>query len=293
MPTLAELATVAHAHNLLLIDDLGSGTLLDTTAYGLAYEPMVQESIAAGADVVTFSGDKLLGGPQAGIILGRKATIEALRRHPMARALRVDKMTLAALEATLQAYHRGRAVDEIPVWQMIAVSPAALQQRATAWQTWLVAHQIGAAVWTGESAVGGGSLPGETLPTWLLAIPVPQPDAAAVLGAIVQQGGLGQRRWDIASFLQGVQHLPPMPLVLARHRSKQLPCPLGQYRLDFSRLRFTQRRQIGPDGVDKLPDPVPRPPSDVAPHPTPMSSVVKLSIAGASTRPMMSSRGTT
>ncbi len=179
MPSLAELATAAHERGLLLIDDLGSGTLLDTAAYGLAAEPTVQESIAAGADLVTFSGDKLLGGPQAGIIAGRAELVERLRRHPMARALRVDKLTLAALEATLHSYRRGRAPAEIPVWRMMAEPLMALQARAATWQAHLATHSIVAAVLPGESAVGGGSLPGETLPTALLAIDHAAPDAVA------------------------------------------------------------------------------------------------------------------
>lgn len=179
MPTLAELAAFAHSRGLLLLDDLGSGTLLDTTQYGLAPEPMVQQSIAEGADLVAFSGDKLLGGPQAGILVGRAELIDRLRRHPIARALRVDKMTLAALEATLAAYRRGRAAEELPVWQMIAATREALQARAATWQTFLVAQGIPAHLQPGESAVGGGSLPGETLPTVLLAIEHLAPDAAA------------------------------------------------------------------------------------------------------------------
>lgn len=179
MPSLAELAAAAHARGLLMIDDLGSGTLIDTAAYGLAPEPTVQQSVAAGADLITFSGDKLLGGPQAGILVGRAELIERLRRHPLARALRVDKLTLAALEATLHSYRRGRAEQELPVWRMIAVPIAELQTRATGWQTLLAAQNIVAAVQAGESAVGGGSLPGETLPTTLLAIDHPAPDAVA------------------------------------------------------------------------------------------------------------------
>ena len=135
--------------------------------------------MAAGADLVTFSGDKLLGGPQAGLIVGRAELVERLRRHPMARALRVDKMTLAALEATLRSYRRGRAVDEIPVWRMIAAPADAIAARAVQWQARLAAAGIAAQVQPGESAVGGGSLPGETLPTWLLAIDHAAPDAAA------------------------------------------------------------------------------------------------------------------
>ncbi len=179
MLSLAEMVSVARDYDLLLIDDLGSGTLLDTRTYGLAYEPTVQESIQAGADIVTFSGDKLLGGPQAGIVLGRRELIEQLRRHPMARALRVDKMTLAALQATLESYRRGRAESEIPVWQMIAAPADRVEARAYRWQAQLADYGDALQVWAGESTIGGGSLPGETLPTSLLAITIPDPDGAA------------------------------------------------------------------------------------------------------------------
>lgn len=179
MPSLAELTAAAHARGLLLIDDLGSGTLIDTARFGLAPEPTVQQSVAAGADLITFSGDKLLGGPQAGLVVGRAELLERLRRHPMARALRVDKMTLAALEATLRSYRRGRALEEIPVWQMIAASALALQERAERWRARLAAHGIAVEVQSGESAVGGGSLPGETLPTVLLTVAHRTPDDAA------------------------------------------------------------------------------------------------------------------
>ncbi|RIK44701.1 MAG: L-seryl-tRNA(Sec) selenium transferase [Chloroflexi bacterium] len=186
MPGLAELAELVRSHNadragqpLLLIDDLGSGSLLDTSVYGLAPEPLVQESLAAGADIVTFSGDKLLGGPQAGLILGRKAVVEPIRRHPLARALRVDKMTLAALDATLRSYLRGRATKEIPVWQMISTPLATLRERVLDWQQRIAARGITSQIQEGESAVGGGSLPGETLPTVTLAVAHPQPVAVA------------------------------------------------------------------------------------------------------------------
>ena len=148
MPALAELAALAGERGALLIDDLGSGTLLDTTHYGLAYEPTVQESVQSGADLITFSGDKLLGGPQAGIILGKQPIVEQLRRHPMARALRVDKMTLAALEATLRAYRRGRAAAEIPVWRMIAAGSNELRARSS------LAGAL-AAAWHCRSALAG------------------------------------------------------------------------------------------------------------------------------------------
>lgn len=163
--------------DLLLIDDLGSGTLLDTVPFGLAAEPSVQESIEAGVDVVTFSGDKLLGGPQAGIILGGKKWIERLRRHPLARALRVDKLTLAAMEATLTAYEQERALDEIPVWQMIGADVAGLRVRAEQWRAALPPGWAAKAqVWEMESAVGGGSLPGATLPSVGLALLLDGPE---------------------------------------------------------------------------------------------------------------------
>ena len=185
-PTTAELAHLAQdatidgvPHPLLLIDDLGSGTLLDTSVYGLAPEPMVQTSILSGADVATFSGDKLLGGPQAGLIVGRREPIDILRRHPLARALRVGKLTLAALDATLRSYQRGRAEREVPVWRMIAFGADDLRIRATSWAERLAAGGVTARVIEGESAVGGGSLPGETLPTWLLLVQPSRPDAVA------------------------------------------------------------------------------------------------------------------
>ncbi len=183
MPTLGELTEIALDVNrirrenaeadparLLVIDDLGSGSLIDTSAYGLAHEPLVQESVAAGADIVAFSGDKLLGGPQAGILVGRAEPIARLRRHPLARALRVDKMTLAALEATLRSYQREQALEEIPIWRMISADIQTLHQAVASWQEKLAEQGIQTDEWDGESAVGGGSLPGETLPTKLLAI---------------------------------------------------------------------------------------------------------------------------
>lgn len=181
MPELPTLCQLAHQREapLLVIDDLGSGALLDTAAYGLLPEPTVQASLAAGADIVTFSGDKLVGGPQAGLIVGRKELIAQLRRHPMARALRVDKMTLAALDATLRSYRCGRATSEIPIWQMIAASADTIRQRAECWQQRWYAEGIPCTLWPGESAIGGGSLPGETLPSWLVAIPCSKPDSVA------------------------------------------------------------------------------------------------------------------
>ena len=127
---LADMVALAHSVGLPVVDDLGSGTLLDTARYGLSAEPTVQDSVAAGADLVTFSGDKLLGGPQAGLIVGRASLIAELRQHPLTRALRVDKSTLAALQATLLHYARGEAEREVPVWRMIAMPLEELAARA-------------------------------------------------------------------------------------------------------------------------------------------------------------------
>ena len=171
-PTLQEIADLAHRHEVSLVDDLGSGTLLDTARFGLGHEPMVQESLTAGADLVCFSGDKLLGGPQAGIIVGRAALVAKLKQHPLARAIRADKLCLAALSATLLHYLKDEAERTIPVWQMIVKTPEQLRARAAHW-----AEVIGAGeVISGESTVGGGSLPEEMLPTFLLAFTVPQPN---------------------------------------------------------------------------------------------------------------------
>ena len=170
-PALPEICTVAHAAGLPVVDDLGSGTLIDTAPYGLGHEPTVQESLAAGADLVTFSGDKLLGGPQAGILVGRADLIAKLKKHPLARALRADKLALAALSATLLHYLKDEAIREIPVWQMIAAPEKELHTRILGW---IAALGVGEAI-PGESTVGGGSLPGQVLPTWLLALPNSRP----------------------------------------------------------------------------------------------------------------------
>jgi L-seryl-tRNA(Ser) seleniumtransferase len=169
--SLAELVALGQQHGLPVIDDLGSGTLLDTSRFGLAYEPRVQDSVQAGATLVTFSGDKLLGGPQAGLIVGQREAIARLRQHPLTRALRVDKTTLAGLAATLGLYLRGQAEQQAPVWRMIAAQEGELAARAAGWAARLVDAGLEACVVSGASTVGGGSLPGETLPTRLLALP--------------------------------------------------------------------------------------------------------------------------
>jgi L-seryl-tRNA(Ser) seleniumtransferase len=164
---LADLVKLGEAHGLPVFDDLGSGCLLDTARYGLAPEPKVQDSVAAGVTAAFFSGDKLLGGPQAGIIVGRKHIVDKLRKHPLARAARIDKIRLAALAVTLIHYLKQEAEERIPVWQMIAAPLPELERRAWNWS-----EQLGglASVERGDSVVGGGSLPGSTLPTALVII---------------------------------------------------------------------------------------------------------------------------
>jgi L-seryl-tRNA(Ser) seleniumtransferase len=173
-PSLPELAKLAHKRGVLAVDDLGGGALLDTALYGLAHEPTVQESVAAGFHLVAFSGDKLVGGTQAGIIVGKADLVAALKKHPMARTVRIDKLCLAGLVATLEHYRKGDAPAHVPVWQMITMPVDAIAARAEAW-----AARLGGSVRHGQSAVGGGSLPGETLPTALLALDPPDPDAFA------------------------------------------------------------------------------------------------------------------
>lgn len=173
--TLAELAELARRRGVLLIDDLGSGCLVDTRTYGLEHEPTVQESLAGGADLALFSGDKLLGGPQCGIIAGRKDLVAELRRHPLARALRVDKFTIAALNATVLQYALGRQDSEVPVWEMLRREPGTLRRRSRRWAR--AAGEAGSVV-AATTMVGGGSLPGQGVPTWCAAIRHPGgPDA--------------------------------------------------------------------------------------------------------------------
>jgi len=171
-PSLGELVALVHQHGIPVLDDLGSGALLDTARFGLAHEPTVQESLQAGVDVVCFSGDKLLGGPQAGIIVGRKDLMARIKKHPLGRAMRADKLCLAALSATILHYLKNEAESQIPVWQMISMTSTELQLRA---QGWVEELQEGDVI-GGLSTVGGGSLPEETLPTCLLALDVAQPN---------------------------------------------------------------------------------------------------------------------
>lgn len=171
-PAISELAEISQQHAIPLVDDLGSGALLDTAQFGLGHEPTVFESLSAGADLVCFSGDKLIGGPQAGIIIGRADLIAKLKKHPLARAIRADKLCLAALSATLLHYLKDEALREIPIWRMIAVPAEILQNRAIHWKQVL---GIGEVV-SSQSTVGGGSLPDENIPTFVLALSIPSPN---------------------------------------------------------------------------------------------------------------------
>jgi L-seryl-tRNA(Ser) seleniumtransferase len=169
-PTIEDLAQVAHLNELPLLFDQGSGALLDVAPFGLDHEVTVIEGLQSGADIVAFSGDKLLGGPQAGILCGRGDLIGTLKRHPLARAMRPDKTCLAALSATLNHYLRGEAVQEIPVWRMISRPEDDLNDEAASWVSRLEQAGIPAQIADGRSRVGGGSLPGSSLPTKLVAI---------------------------------------------------------------------------------------------------------------------------
>jgi L-seryl-tRNA(Ser) seleniumtransferase len=171
-PELKEIVETAHKFDVPVVDDLGSGTLYDTAKYGLAHEPTVQESMQAGADVICFSGDKLLGGPQAGIIIGKKTLIDKIKKHPLARAVRADKACLAGLSATLTHYLKDEAEREVPILKMMLLTLKQVQGRAEAWKNELGQGEIV----SGESTVGGGSLPGESMPTFLLSLNVKSPD---------------------------------------------------------------------------------------------------------------------
>ncbi|MFN2463095.1 MAG: aminotransferase class V-fold PLP-dependent enzyme, partial [Candidatus Dormibacteria bacterium] len=171
--SLAELAPLARDHGLVLLEDIGSGALLDTAGGGLASEPTVPASLLAGADLVCFSGDKLLGGPQAGIVAGRPALVGKLRRSPLYRALRPDKLTLAALQATLASYIRGTAEDDLPLWRMLRTDAGETRRRAEAWADAL-GDAVPCEVVEVASPVGGGSLPGQALAGFALALTPPR-----------------------------------------------------------------------------------------------------------------------
>jgi L-seryl-tRNA(Ser) seleniumtransferase len=176
-PTAAALAGVASKAGLPFLYDLGSGLLRRWPGVP-PEEPSAEQALADGADLVVFSGDKLLGGPQAGVVLGRHDLVRRLRRHPIARAVRVDKMQVAALEAVLATLAAGR-LDELPVWQMLRASPEEVHRRARELASSLDGELEGAHVLSCTSAVGGGSLPGHEVPSWGVEVVVPDPAAMA------------------------------------------------------------------------------------------------------------------
>lgn len=172
MPELSELAKLARKHDVISFEDIGSGALIDLSEFGLTNEPVVRRSIEAGVDIVAFSGDKLLGGPQAGIIAGKPELIQKLRKHPLYRALRVDKVVYATLEATLRAYRRG-ATDEIPVIRMLSMSRDEIRERAEGLITAIGESDLKLELTDGVSAVGGGAAPDASLETTLIAVSHP------------------------------------------------------------------------------------------------------------------------
>jgi L-seryl-tRNA(Ser) seleniumtransferase len=179
---LAELAGIAHQHGVVLLHDLGSGSLLPSETVGLAHEPTVQESLAGGADLVAFSGDKLLGGPQAGIVVGYRELVTRLGRNPLYRALRPDKLTLAALDATLSSYLRGTAQTDLPLWRMLQQDAATTSARAEAWADRLRqrTHDVEFEIVPVQSTAGGGSLPEDNLPGFGLALRASKTSATAL-----------------------------------------------------------------------------------------------------------------
>ncbi len=173
-PTLAELAQLAHATGLPLYEDAGSGALTDLSLYGLTGEPVISQSIVDGADIVSFSGDKLLGGAQAGLIVGRRELIERLCKAPLYRALRADKLALAALEATLDAHRRGAAFEDVPALRMLAATPDEIRKRVRAFgrrlRSRLESSALQFEIVEGQSAIGGGSAPTTHPQTTLIAL---------------------------------------------------------------------------------------------------------------------------
>jgi L-seryl-tRNA(Ser) seleniumtransferase len=199
---------LARERNIRLLYDQGSGAVMDTAKYGLDPEPLVPDSLKAGVDVIAFSGDKLLGGPQAGILCGRADLVERLKRHPLARAVRADKLCLAALAATLNHYLTGQAVKEVPVWRMIARPLSEIETQADTWVAQLQELGLKASVMEGHATVGGGTLPGTTLPTWLVAVAYERVDRlAAALRAgrppVVARVGDGRLLLDPRTVLPG------------------------------------------------------------------------------------------
>lgn len=188
-PDRRDLAQLAAKHNLILVEDLGSGVLIDLAPYGLPDEPVVANILKAGVDMVMFSGDKLLGGPQAGIIAGRADILAGLKAHPLMRALRIDKLSLAALEATLRLYRPPfDPVKTIPVLQMLSAPLAQVEARAKALENALGALGVtDLTVLEADAYVGGGSLPGQALPSFAVALRLPDLSAEKLSTALRQQ----------------------------------------------------------------------------------------------------------
>jgi L-seryl-tRNA(Ser) seleniumtransferase len=185
------LVVLAREHGLPVLEDLGSGALLDTSRFGLAPEPTLTDAVTAGADLVMASADKLLGGPQGGIIIGAASWVERVARHPLSRAVRADKTALAGIAATLRHYLRGEAESRIPIWRMIAAPESDIRARVTR----LVAALGQAGHATGvepvQATVGGGSLPGETLPSWALVLSPPDGEGVEMLARRLRLGNPG------------------------------------------------------------------------------------------------------
>jgi len=164
--SISELASIAGARKIPVVEDLGSGALLDTRQFGIPAEPTIRGSLAAGASVITASGDKLLGGPQAGIISGKKILVDQIARHPLARAVRADKTCLAGLAATLRHYVRGDALVTIPIWRMMSATKSSLQERGQEIVSALCSGGLTVRLLPSTAVIGGGSLPGQTIESW-------------------------------------------------------------------------------------------------------------------------------
>jgi L-seryl-tRNA(Ser) seleniumtransferase len=184
-PSLAGLAALARQSGVLLIEDVGSGCLVATECYGLQHEPTLAESIEAGVDVVTASGDKLLGGPQAGLILGTAASVTTIARHPLARAVRVDKSVQAGIATTLRHYLRGEHEEKVPIWWMMACEPDQLEDRVARWCEAI--SDVRVRPIATMSVTGGGSLPGKTQPSFGLMLDVPE-QRASTLARLLRLG---------------------------------------------------------------------------------------------------------
>jgi len=171
-PPLSEIAKTAHHAEVPLVYDLGSGSMLDTEKFGLPHEPTVHEAVRDGADIICFSGDKLLGGPQSGIIIGKNKYLDKIKKHPLARAVRSDKLCLSGLSETLTHYLKGEALEKIPVWAMISRDIRDIKKTAENWRKEIGKGQVAKS----KSMVGGGSLPAESLDTFVLALNVDKPN---------------------------------------------------------------------------------------------------------------------